>query len=139
MAIALLSGPQDPSQLDAVINSLINSINGYVGGTTALTAGITPGTTSADLAAFGTVTLTSTSATASYLLSPPALGQTVTIVATLSSTGNQTVAIDSTSVTYNTTGTANLLFTTAGQSVTLQRISATKIAVISNVGTVTSS
>lgn len=94
MSIALLSGPQDPSQLESTINSLINSLNGYLFGTSAQTASVVNGTTSANLQAYGVVILASTVAGAQYKLPPPpAIGQSVRLVS--KSTLSQTVTLTS--------------------------------------------
>src|ERR1051325_3451788 len=63
MAISLLSGPQDPSQLDAVINSLINSINAYLAGTggSVITVPVSAASTGTAIAGTaGKVTVTTT-------------------------------------------------------------------------------
>ena len=93
MAIALLSGPNDPSQGQNNINALITSINGYVGGTPGgpgVSQAIQVGTTGANLPVSGVVVLSTGSA---YTLPKPTaaqLGQQVTII--MGSTKTATVA-----------------------------------------------
>jgi hypothetical protein len=89
MAIALVSGPQDPSQLDNLINSLIGSLNGYLTGSTPLTVPVVNGTTGANLPNSGVVTIST--ATGNMVLSRPIPGQEVDIIT--QSTKSMTVTI----------------------------------------------
>jgi hypothetical protein len=81
--IALLSGPQDPSQLEALLNQLITQMNGYFLGTTPEVLPVTKGTTSTPLPGFGSITVNSTTRTAGttgrYMISAPVPGQTLSI------------------------------------------------------------
>ena len=85
MAIALLSGPQDPSQLDATINALITAINGYTSGSTPLVTPVTAASTATAISpSAGQVTVNTTTRTAGttgrYSLTAPAfVGQTIKI------------------------------------------------------------
>ena len=83
VGIALFSGPQDPSQLEALLNQLIVSANGYFLGTTPEVLPVTKGTTSTPLPGFGAMTVNSTTRTAGttgrYTLSAPVTGQTLSI------------------------------------------------------------
>jgi hypothetical protein len=86
MAISLLSGPQDPSQLDAVINSLINSINAYLAGTggSVITVPVSAASTGTAIAATaGKVTVNTTTRTAGttglYTIAAPVAGVQVEI------------------------------------------------------------
>lgn len=84
MAISLLSGPQDPSQLDAVVNNLITNINSYVAGTSPLAVPVSAASTaSAISASAGQVTVNTTTRTAGttglYTIAAPVAGQTVKI------------------------------------------------------------
>ena len=88
--ISLLSGPQDPSQLDATINQIITTINGFLTGSSALTSAVANGTTSANLPSSGIVVLASTHASAAYTMSAPVQGNTVMLVN--GSTQNYTIA-----------------------------------------------
>lgn len=96
MAIALLSGPNDPSQLQNALNALITTLNGMIGGTPGgpgVVTALQSGTTGSNLPTSGLVTLASTVAGAAYVLpnpTPGILGQTVQLVTI--STKSQTVA-----------------------------------------------
>lgn len=61
--IPLLTGPQDPSQLDQVINALIAQINPVLAGSVAVPQAVTAGSTTGTLPNFGQVTLNSTTRT----------------------------------------------------------------------------
>lgn len=107
MTIPLLSGPQDPSQLDNLLNQLIIQINGYVSGTTPQTVQISTATTSAAIAASGTVILGSTVSNALYAMAAPVKGQTVRLI-TNSTKGARIGGL------FNKTKTLITLLTTAG-------------------------
>ncbi len=81
-AIPLLSGPQDPSQLENVVNTLITQLNAALTGVSP-TNGITANTTGQAIAGVGNVTInTTTRATTStgrYTISAPVAGRTVGI------------------------------------------------------------
>lgn len=80
--LSLLSGPQDPSQLEASLNTLITQLNGALSGS-APTNGITANTTGQPIARFGNITInTTTRATTStgrYTISAPIAGASVVI------------------------------------------------------------
>src|ERR1041384_175069 len=86
MAISLLSGPQDPSPLDAEINSLINSINAYLAGAggSVITVPVSAASTGTAIAATaGKVTVNTTTRTAGttglYTIAAPVAGVQVEI------------------------------------------------------------
>lgn len=118
--IALLSGAQDPSQLNNVVNSLIGQINGYVTGATPTISPVVTGTTSANLPNFGVVILGSTVAGATYVLSRPVVGQSVQLVS--QSTKSQTVTILAAG-TFNKSHTKLTFKTTTGTTALQQAIS----------------
>ena len=93
--IPLLSGPQDPSQLNASLNALIEQINGYVTGTggSFITSPVSAASTGTAISATaGQVTVNSTTRTAGttgrYSLAAPQLGVTlkITSLSTVKST-----------------------------------------------------
>lgn len=91
--IPLFSGPQDPSQIENLLNQVIAQANGAITGSSPTGQQIVAGTTAANLPTFGVVTLSSTVANAAYTLPGPTnaqIGQTVELVSV--STKNQTVA-----------------------------------------------
>lgn len=117
--IPLFTGPQDPSQLDALLNQVIVAANGAITGSSPTGSQLTAGTTAANLPTFGVVTLSSTVANAAYTLPGPTnaqLGQMVELVAI--STKSQTVALK-----YNTTKT-KLTFVSTAALATAQRLPA---------------
>lgn len=77
MAIALLSGPQDPSQLNNTINALIGSLNGYLNGSTPVSSPVVNGTTGATLPDYGIVTI---STGTNYVIQRPLPGVQVEII-----------------------------------------------------------
>lgn len=77
MSIALLSGPQDPSQLDAVINSILAQINPVLNGSVPTQSAVVNGTTLANLPNFGVVTI---STGTNYVLGRPVPGQEVDLI-----------------------------------------------------------
>ena len=82
--IALTSGPQDPSQLEAQINALITSLNSYLTGGTAITSSVSAASTgTAIAAAAGQVNLNSTTraagTTGRYTIAAPVAGYTITL------------------------------------------------------------
>lgn len=80
--IAELSGPQDPSQLEATINGLIVQLNSVLTGSSPSS---TPSaqSTAASIAGFGTVTINTTTRTAGttgrYAIAAPVAGRNVVI------------------------------------------------------------
>ncbi len=80
--IPLISGPQDPSQLDATINSLIVSLNGALSGS-APTNGITAASTASAIPGYGSFTLNSTTraagTTGRYSIGAPVAGRVVNL------------------------------------------------------------
>ncbi len=116
MTIALLSGPQDVSQLDSILNGIINQINAGLTGTTPLTSPVVTGTTSAALPANGTVLLGSTTAGAAYTMSAPVRGQTVRLIN--GSTKNCTIA-----GLFNKTKTKLTLTSTTGAKIAQMAVS----------------
>lgn len=94
-SIPLITGPQDPSQLNSTINALIESINGFTSGTAGsfITTPVSAASTAASIAATaGQVTVNSTTRTAGttgrYTLAAPQIGVTlkVTSLSTVKST-----------------------------------------------------
>jgi hypothetical protein len=86
MAISLLSGAQDPSQLQASINALITSVNAYLGGTggNVMTVPVSAASTATNISATaGVVTVNTTTRTAGttglYNLAAPVAGVTLKI------------------------------------------------------------
>lgn len=90
-ALPLLTGPQDPSQIDALLNALIIAVNPVITGVTPAAQPVTAGTTSANLPNYGLVTLASTVASAAYVLGRPVPGVPVELVSI--TTKSQTVTI----------------------------------------------
>lgn len=92
MTIPLFTGPQDPSQLDNLLNQVIVGLNGFVTGTTPETVQVSAASTAAAIPNFGQFTLNSTTRTAGttgrYTLSAPIRGQQVilTSLSTVKST-----------------------------------------------------
>lgn len=141
--IPLFSGPQDPSQLDALLNQVITWANGAITGSSPTGSAVTAGTTAVSLPTFGVVTLSSTVASAAYTLPGPTnaqIGQTVSLVTV--STKTQTVAGKfnnaNTKLTFKTTrGAAGV---EAWQAATLTALSTTLgWGMTGSVGTVRSS
>lgn len=139
MALPLFSGAQDPSQLENLINQVITYLNNGFSGATPQTVPVVAGTTSANLPANGTVTLSSTVASAIYTLTAPVRGQTVALVTV--STKSQTVR-----GLFNNGNTALTFKTTRGaggrevwQAVTLRGLSTAAWGIIGMSGTVLSS
>lgn len=87
MGIALLSGPQDPSQLDAVVNQLIENINAYLAGTggSVITVPVSAASTATSISpTSGQVTVNTTTRTAGTtgrytVTAPSAAGQVLKI------------------------------------------------------------
>lgn len=86
MTIALISGPQDPSQLDALINQLIGNVNSFLTGSggNVLTTPVSAASTAAAIAATaGAVTVNTTTRTAGttglYNVAAPVAGVTLKI------------------------------------------------------------
>lgn len=127
-ALSLLAGPQDPSQLDATINTLIAAINPILGGSVPVPNQTTLGTSSANLGTFGTIILNSTATNSAYTLPNPTaaqLGQQVELI--LVSTKGAAITGK-----YDTTKTKISLSTTASAAtakfpaVTLTALSTTR-------------
>jgi hypothetical protein len=82
MAISLITGPQDPSQLDAVINGVIVQVNNQFSGQTASVSVSAQSTLSA-LSGYGAVTVNTTTRTAGttgrYSIAAPVSGRVMTI------------------------------------------------------------
>lgn len=143
--IPLFSGPQDPSQLQNLLNQVLTTIGGYVAPLPGQSGPITPiqaGTTSANLPASGLVTLSSTVASAQYTISRPILGQTVKLVTI--TTKAQTVAAP-TGVTFNKGNTKLTFKTTNGaagvevwQAAELTALSTSVWALTGSIGTIKS-
>ena len=137
--LALLSGPQDPSQLDATINILIESLNPVLAGTSPVLSNVVTGTTSATLQGFGTVILGSTVASAAYVLAAPVRGQQVELITQTTKACTVTLV----SGTFNKTHTKLTLKTTTGttalqQAVTLTGLSTSVWGITSAAGSVKS-
>lgn len=111
--IALFSGPQDPSQLENLLNQIILATNPYVTGTSPIPSFVTTATTAANLPAFGTVILGSTVASAAYVLPAPVKGQSVELVTQTTKAATVTLA----SGTFNKNHTKLTLKTTTGNTV----------------------
>lgn len=113
--IALITGPQDPSQLDNSLNSLIAQLNGYLTGSTPLVNPIVAGSTTGSLPTSGVVTLGSSGAahSATYSLPRPTaaqIGQSVQLITT--TTNSQLVT-----GLFNKSHTKITMKTTAGNTV----------------------
>ena len=135
---ALQTGPQDPSQLQALINQLTTALNGYATGATPVSLPVVAGTTTANLPASGVVTLSTTSTTSTYKLSSPTIGQLVTLFCKKSTTAGSAghvVTMASTLVTLSTTF-KKIVMKTKNMAITLVGLSSTSWGVVSNVGTV---
>jgi hypothetical protein len=82
--IATFTGPQDPSQLDNLLNQVINAINGYVTGSTPIVGVVSVGSTTGNLPTSGTVILNSTTRTAGttgrYAIANPTAAQVGQVV-----------------------------------------------------------
>lgn len=78
-SIATLTGPQDPSQLDNIVNQIILAVNGYVTGVTPEVVVVSAGSTAGNLPTAGAVTLNSTTRTSGttgrYTLPAPTAAQ----------------------------------------------------------------
>lgn len=83
MAISLITGPQDPSQLDAIVNALIVQINNTLNGTTPASSVSAASTASAISGIGSAMTLNTTTRTAGttgrYSISAPVNGRTITL------------------------------------------------------------
>ena len=107
--IALLSGPQDVSQLDSIINTLISSINPVLAGTVAVPQLVTAGSTTGNIPSFGQVTLNSTTRTAGttgrYKLPAPIPGQQLilTSISTVQATVSGLLERGKTKLTFKST------------------------------------
>lgn len=77
--ITLLSGPQDPSQLENTINTLIVALNGALTGQSP-TNGVSAQSTAGAITGYGSVTLNTTTRTAGttgrYAIAAPVAGRT---------------------------------------------------------------
>lgn len=110
MSIALLTGAQDPSQLNNTVNALIVQINGFVNGTTPTPIPVVNGTTAANLPSYGVVTIST--GTGNYTLSRPIPGVEVDIITqstkamTLIIAGGGTFNKGNTKMTFKTTNGA---------------------------------
>jgi hypothetical protein len=139
--IALLTGPQDPSNLDAVVNSVIAQINGYLSGVTPIVTQVSAAsTTGTAISAVGLTTLTTTKASDTYTLASPVIGQQKILFCTKTTTGATHMAITmaSTAVRLSTT-IKKIIFATKNQCLTLIGLSSTTWGITSNVGTVQTS
>lgn len=145
--IALLSGPQDPSNLEAQLNSLITSMNAFLLGTSATLSQlsvVTSSSTGAVQANFGVLELNSTRAK-TYKIAAPGVGSGIgaelIVFNNKKSTAGQGLTISSTNTSKfinNGTTSAQLTFKTKGQSVTLIGVASSRYLVSANIGSVTS-
>jgi hypothetical protein len=136
--IALLTGPQEASQLEATINALIATLNGYVMGTTPLQVPSVVLSSSSVVIGPGLTQLNTTKTTMTFKLGNPTLGERRTIFASKSTTAGsagQIVTPNSTLVTFSTT-IKKLIMKTKNMSVDLIGLSSTSWGIVSNVGTV---
>lgn len=82
MAISLISGPQDPSQLEALLNSLIVQINNTNNGTTPANP-VSAASTASSISGGGAVTVNTTTRTAGttgrYSIAAPVSGRMTVI------------------------------------------------------------
>lgn len=89
--ISYLSGPQDPSQIDATINGVITQINGVLTGQTSASS-VTAQSTAVNIPGYGAVTVNSTTRTAGttgrYTIAAPVNGhqQIITSLSTVQAT-----------------------------------------------------
>lgn len=141
-ALPLLTGPQDPSQIDALLNSIILAVNPVITGATPAAQPITSGTTSANLPNYGLVTLASTVASAAYVLGRPVPGVPVELVSI--TTKSQVVTIlgggtfnkSNTKLTFKTTNGASGV--EVWQAVSLVGLTTSVYAIVGANGTVRS-
>lgn len=137
--LPLFSGPQDPSQLEALLNQIILAVNPVLNGSTPVPNSVVTGTTAATLQGFGTVILGSTVASAAYVLAAPVRGQQVELVTETTKAATVTLV----SGTFNKNHTKLTLKTTTGitalqQAVTLTGLSTLVWAITSAAGSVKS-
>lgn len=141
--LALLSGPQDPSQLDATLNSIITSTNGFLLGQSPMYNNlgvVTSSSTATVQSGFGYLELNSTRSKTYKIAAPQAGLAPLYIFNRQKSTAGQIIAISSTNTSkfiLNNATNTQLTFKTKGQAVILIGISSSRYLAVSNVGTVT--
>ena len=138
--IPLISGPQDPSQLDATINVLIGQINGNLSGQSPAITVIAQ-STAGSIAGYGEVTINSTTRTAGttgrYTIATPVPGRQVVIssLSTVKATITGLFARGKTKLSLTTTAS---IATAKLPSVILRAISTSAWTVAASFGPVTS-
>lgn len=141
--IALLSGPQDPSQLDAQLNTVITNVNGYLLGLTPtynLVSAVTSSSTATIQNGYGYLELNSTRAKTYKVAAPQPGIEPLYVFNNKKSTAGQTLAISSTNTSkfiLNNATNTQLTFKTKGQAVVLIGVSSSRYLAVSNIGSVT--
>lgn len=140
MTIPLLSGPQDPSQLEATLNTLIVQLNAQLTGSTPAS---TPSaqSTAASIAGFGTVTLNTTTraagTTGRYAIAAPVPGRTVALKNLSTSQAIVTGLFERSKVKLTLAKSTAALATAKLPGVMLRAISTSAWALIATYGPVT--
>lgn len=140
MTIALLSGPQDPSQLDAVLNGLIVQINNGLSGATP-SASPSAASTGAAIAGYGTITVNTTTraagTTGRYAIAAPVPGRALAIKNLSTSQATITGLFERSKVKLTLAKSTAVLATAKLPGVMLRAISTSAWALIATYGPVT--
>lgn len=138
--ISLISGPQDPSQLDATINTLITQLNAALTGQSPVN-GVTAQSTAAAIAGFGAVTLNTTiraaGTTGRYSIAAPVNGRVVDLKNLSTSQATVTGLFERSKVKLTLAKSTAALATARLPGVRLRGISTSAWALIATYGPVT--
>ncbi len=138
--ISLLSGPQDPSQLDAVINGVIVQVNAVLTGVTPARA-VSAASTAVAIAGTGGITLNTTTraagTTGRYSIAAPVSGRTVSLKNLSTSAATVTGLFERSKVKLTLAKSTAALATAKLPGVMLRGISTSAWALIATYGPVT--
>ncbi len=140
MAIALITGPQDVSQLDSVLNGLIVQINsGFSGATPG--AAPSAGSTSVAITGYGTVTVNTTTraagTTGRYSLAAPVAGRNLAIKNMSTSAATITGVFERSKIKLTLAKSTAVLATAKLPGVMLRGLSTSAWAIVASYGPVT--
>lgn len=140
MAISLISGPQDPSQIDNTLNGLIVQINSGFSGST---PGTSPsaGSTSVAITGYGIVTVNTTTraagTTGRYSLAAPVAGRSISIKNLSTSAATITGLFERSKVKLTLAKSTAVLATAKLPGVMLRALSTSAWGLIASYGPVT--